>query len=163
LPQEATLQVAGLTRFETKAFSVYLEDNWQRNSRMTPWGALGSAVPYVEASGRMANLDVRPGFTAATVVTPGAAGPLSSVVFPASLIRTDWNNVGPRVGMAYRLAPGTASIRATASRTTRRRHSIAQRLVAQPPFAETETNAGSLEDPSARDRFAWRQRHHHYQ
>ncbi|HYN09027.1 MAG TPA: hypothetical protein VES67_16710 [Vicinamibacterales bacterium] len=150
LPQQATLQVAGLTQLRQKAFAVYLEDNWQRNSRMTfnlgvRWEV---PFPYVEASGHMANLDVTPDFTAAAVVTPGQVGPLSSITFPSSLIRTDWNNIGPRVGMAYRLARGTVlntSYGITYNTTSY--SSIAQRAVAQPPFADTLTNAGSMADP----------------
>jgi hypothetical protein len=150
LPQQATLQVAGLTRLRQKAFALYLEDNWQRSNRLTfnlgvRWEV---PFPYTEAGGRMANLDVTPDFTAAAVVTPGATGPVSQRQFPAALLRTDWHNVGPRLGMAFRLARGTvlhSSYSITYNTTSY--SSIAQRLVAQPPFADTLTNAGSLDEP----------------
>jgi hypothetical protein len=150
LPQQATLQVGGSTDLSQKAFAVYLEDNWQRSSRMTFNLGLRWEVPfaYVEAGGRMANLDVAPDFTAASVVTPKQVGPLSHVTFPSSMLRTDWNNIGPRVGMAYRLARGTVlNTSYSITYNTTSYSSIAQRLVAQPPFADTLTNAGAIDDP----------------
>src|SRR5688572_12087665 len=150
LPQQATLQVGGFTELRQQAFAVYLEDNWQRNNRMTfnlgvRWEV---PFPYVETSGRMANLDVAPDFTGAAVVTPGQAGPLSGLSFPSSMLRTDWNNVGPRVGMAYRLARGTVlNTSYSITYNTVSYSSIAQRLVAQPPFADTLTNGGAIDEP----------------
>jgi hypothetical protein len=154
MPQQASLQVGGFTDLRQKAFAVYLEDNWQRSGRMTfnlgvRWEV---PFPYVEANGRMANLDVTPAFTAASVVTPGQTGANSGISFPASMLRTDWNNVGPRVGMAFRLKPGMV-LHTSYSITynTGSYASIAQRLVAQPPFADTLTNAGTLDDPLSLD------------
>ena len=150
LPQQATLQVAGLTRLRQKAFAVYLEDNWQHNSRMTFNLGLRYEVPfpYVEENGHMANLDVTPDFTAAAVVLPGQAGPVTNYTYPAALVNTDWNNIGPRVGMAYRLARGTVlNTSYSITYNTTSYSSIAQRVVAQPPFSDTLTNAGSIADP----------------
>ena len=150
MPQLATLQVGGLTRLRERTFAAYIEDNWQRSSHMTfnlglRWEV---AMPYVEAGGQMANLDVSDGFTAASVVTPGQTGALSGIVYPAGLLKTDWNNIGPRIGMAYRLAKGTIlntsySITYNAGSYA----SIARNLVGQPPFAVAETNPGSLASP----------------
>ena len=64
-------------------------------------------MPFVETGGQMANLDTNADFTAAGVVLPGQMGPYSGVVFPSSLVKPDWNNVGPRIGMARRVAKGT--------------------------------------------------------
>jgi hypothetical protein len=154
MPQQASLQVGGITELRQKAFAVYLEDNWQRSGRMTFNLGLRWEVPfpYVDANSRMANLDVTPAFTAASVVTPGQIGPHSGVTFPEALLRTDWNNVGPRVGMAYRLRPGMV-LHTSYSITynTGSYASIAQRLIAQPPFADTLTNAGTLNDPLTLD------------
>jgi trimeric autotransporter adhesin len=150
MPQLATLQVGGLTRLRERTFDTYVEDNWQRSARMTfnlglRWEV---SMPYVEVNGQMANLDVTPGFTAASVVTPGQTSALSGTTFPAGLLKTDWNNIGPRVGMAYRLAKGTIlntsySITYNAGSYA----SIARNLVGQPPFAVAETNPGSIASP----------------
>lgn len=150
MPQQATLQVGGTTRLRERTFSAYVEDNWQYNARTTfnlglRWEV---AMPYVEAGGQMANLDVTPAFTAASVVTPGMTGAQSGITFPSGLLNTDWNNVGPRVGMAYRIARntifnGSYSITYNAGSYA----SIARNLVGQPPFAVAETNPGSLTSP----------------
>src|SRR5262249_60121484 len=49
----------------------------------------------------IANLDVAPGFTAATPVLPGAAGAFNGT-FPASLNHPDRNDFAPRIGIAWR-------------------------------------------------------------
>lgn len=150
MPQQATLQVGGTTKLRQRSFDAYIEDNWQRSPRMTiNWGLRWEVwMPYVETGGQMANLDVSPGFTAAKVVTPGQTGTLSGTTFPAGLLKTDWNNIGPRVGVAYRLAPGTIlntsySITYNSSSYA----SISRNLVGQPPFAVAETNTGTLGSP----------------
>jgi hypothetical protein len=154
LPQQATLQVGGVRTLRQKAFAVYLEDNWQRSGRMTFNLGLRYEVPfpYVEDNGHMANLDVTPDFTAAAVVLPGQTGAVSNFAYPAALLNTDWNNVGPRVGMAFRLARGTVlNTSYSITYNTSSYSSIAQRVVAQPPFSDTLTNAGSIEDPLSID------------
>ena len=159
VPQQATLQAGGNTRLHESAFDVYLDDNWQANPKMTWSLGLRWEVtrPYVEANGQMANLDVAPNFTAAQVVCPvqvagvcGPRGTLSGTAFPAGLVQTDWNNVGPRLGVAYRVAPKTV-LRASYSITYNSSSyaSIARQLVGQPPFAFAETNTGTLADPLA--------------
>ena len=150
MPQQATLQVGGTTRLRDRTFSMYVEDNWQRSAKMTfnlglRWEV---AMPHTEADGKMANLDVTQAFTAASVVTPGMTGAASGTTFGSGLVKTDWNNIGPRVGMAYRLARNTIlntsySITYNASSYA----SIARNLVGQPPFAVAETNVGTLASP----------------
>ena len=63
-------------------------------------------MPYVEVNGRMANLDVTPTFTAAVRCWPAATGPYTGA-FPAGLLNNDVNNLGPRLGVAYRVNPDT--------------------------------------------------------
>src|SRR5262249_32653733 len=105
------------------------------------------ARPYVELNGRMANLDATTTLSAVAPVLPGAVGPFTGA-FPAGLLTTDANNLGPRLGVAYRLRPTTIP---------RRRHgitynsgsyaSIARQLAGQPPFADTETIVGTTAAP----------------
>ena len=47
-----------------------------------------------------------PGFTAVAPVISGQSGPYTGG-FPAGLVNADVNNVGPRIGLAYRLGTGT--------------------------------------------------------
>jgi hypothetical protein len=150
MPQQATLQVGGVTQLREQAFDAYLEDNWQRNNRMTFNLGLRYEItmPYVEVNGHMANLDTTPNFTSASVVVPGQAGLESGIVFPSGLVKPDWNNVGPRVGMAYRVAKGTIlNTSYTITYNSSSYASIARSLVAQPPFSQTATNLGTLGDP----------------
>ena len=150
LPQQATLQAGGDTRLRQNAFDAYIDDNWQQSAKLTL--SLGLryelTMPYIESNGQMANLDVTPGFTAAAVVTPGQVGPLSGTTFPTALIWTDANNVGPRVGVAYRVAKGTI-LRGGYSITYNSGSyaTIARSLVGQPPFAFTGTNTGTPANP----------------
>jgi hypothetical protein len=101
LPQQASLQVSGPSHLQQHAFDGYFEDNWQKSLKLTLnlglWYEL--ALPYTEANGRMANLDVAPNFSALAPVQPGGVGPYTGA-FPAGLLNTDTNNLGPRLGFA---------------------------------------------------------------
>ena len=127
------------------AFDVYAEDNWQKSSKLTFNLGLRYelAQPYVEINGRMANLDAAPNFAAVAPVLPDTSGPYTGG-FPASLLNTDANNLGPRLGFAYRPQPSTI-LRGGYSITYNSGSyaSIARQLVAQPPFADTETITGN--------------------
>ena len=149
VPQLATLQVGGATHLRQRSFDLYVEDNWHKSAKLT--FSLGLryelALPYVEVNGRMTNLDVTPTFTAASPVVAGAVGPFTGP-FPAGLLDTDANNVGPRLGVAYRVARNTI-LRAGYGVTYNSGSyaAIARQLVAQPPFADTETVIGTDTGP----------------
>jgi hypothetical protein len=140
-PQQATLQVGGTSRLRQRSFDGYVEDNWQKTPKLTLNLGLRYelALPYVEANSRMANLDAAPGFTSVTPVQPGQVGP-DTGTFPNGLLNTDANNLGPRLGFAYRLQPRTI-LRGGYSITYNSGSyaSIARELVGQPPFADTDT------------------------
>jgi hypothetical protein len=148
-PQQAALQVGGTTHLRAKSFDAYIEDNWQKSARLTFNLGLRYelALPYVEANGQMVNLDAAPGFIAVAPVQPGASGPYSGT-FPAGLLYADRNNLGPRVGFAFRMTPRTI-LRGGYSITYNPSSyaTIARQLVAQPPFAETETVTGTETEP----------------
>lgn len=145
LPQQATLQVGGTSHLSGRSFDAYVEDNWRPSSKLTLNLGLRYelVMPYTETDGHLANLDVAPGFTAASSVTAGGTGPFTGV-FPAALLNTDKNNFGPRLGVAYRLATGTV-LRGGYSVTYNSGSyaAIARQLAAQPPFAETESIAAT--------------------
>src|SRR5206468_2732636 len=106
------------------------------------------ASPYTEANNRIVNLDAAAGFTAVVPVLPGAAGTLSGINFPNSLVKPDRNNVAPRVGIAWRAIKGTV-IRAGYGVTYNGAAygQIASQMSNQPPFSITQTNIYSTALP----------------
>jgi len=147
IPQQAALQVGGATELRGRSFDAYIEDNWQKSTKLTlNMGVRYELVaPYTEANGLLANLDAAPGFTSVAPVQAGGTGPFTGS-FPAGLINTDTNNIGPRVGFAYRPVRGTI-VRGGYSITYNPASyaNIARRLAAQPPAAVTETIVAGLE------------------
>lgn len=151
MPQQATLQSGGTTHLKGQSFNAFVEDNWRRGNRLTFNLGLRYelVLPYTESNGLMANLDVAPGFTGASAVTAGGTG-LFTGAFPAGLVDADLNNLGPRVGVAYRLANNTV-LRGGYSLTYNNGSyaQIARQLSAQPPFTLTQTILGSTTTPLA--------------
>ena len=147
IPQQAALQVGGQTELRGRSFDAYVEDNWQKSSKLTVNLGLRYELvaPYTEANGLLANLDAAPGFTSVVPVQAGGTGPFTGP-FPEGLINTDTNNIGPRVGFAYRPVRGTV-VRGGYSITYNPSSyaNIARRLAAQPPAAVTETIVAGLE------------------
>jgi hypothetical protein len=95
----------------------------------------------------MVNLDAAPGFTAVAPVLSGKTGTYSGL-YPTGLIRTDANNIAPRVGFAYRVAPGTILRGGYGiSYNSGSYSSMARQMVNQPPFAITNTAIGSAGSP----------------
>ena len=149
LPQQAALQVGGLTELRGRSFDAYLEDNWQKSPKLTFNLGLRYelVMPYTDANGHLANLDAAPGFLAVAPVLAGATGPFTGA-FPTGLINADTNNIGPRLAFAYRPVRGTV-VRGGYSITYNPGSyaNIARRLAAQPPAAITETIVGGPSSP----------------
>jgi hypothetical protein len=82
-------------------------------------------------------------------VIPGETGPYSGS-FPAGLVRADWNNVAPRIGAAWR-ATNRSVVRFGygLNYNTGSYSSIARNLYQQPPYFQTGTSIGTLDDPLA--------------
>jgi len=131
------------TYMRQSVFSVFAQDEWRARPGLTLNAGVryDTWLPFTEKYGRMANLDLAPGWTGAAVVTPGGQGPWLGPV-PDGLIRADHNNVAPRLGLAWRPSQKRRTILRLgysvfydASVFGR----IAQRLVYQPPFATAAT------------------------
>ncbi len=106
-------------------------------------------TPLHEKYGRMANLDIAPGFTGVAVVTPGASGPYSGT-FPDGLVDPDRNNLAPRIGLAWKPFP-KRPFQVRAGWGVYFNGSVynqaASRLAQQPPFAKTASLVTSLARP----------------
>jgi hypothetical protein len=109
LPQSSSIRFGdSSTYFRQNVWSGYVQDDWKVRPSLT----LNLGVryeydaPLTEKYGRIANLDIAPGYTAVAVVTPGATpgaiGPYSGK-FPAGLINPDYNNFSPRLGLAWKV------------------------------------------------------------
>ena len=149
LPQSASVRFGDTsTYFRGNQWGAFGQDDWRVRSNLTlnlglRWEYFS---PLAEKYGHIANLDIAPGFTAAAVVTPGQAGPYSGG-FPATLLRPDKNNFSPRGAVTWKPIP-KKSLQLRAGYGIYYNpsvyNSIATRLAAQPPFAQTQTLNTSL-------------------
>nr|MDQ3070523.1 TonB-dependent receptor [Acidobacteriota bacterium] len=150
LPQQASVQFGpGMIDLRGRSFSLFAQDDWRVGNTVTINAGLRYEflAPFEEAGGRMANLDVPADFSAAVPVLSGQVGAFSGA-FPAALVRADGNNLAPRVGIAWRFARGSVlrggyGINYNAGSYA----SIARQLIAQPPFADTNTVIGTVSAP----------------
>ncbi|MFY9746531.1 MAG: carboxypeptidase-like regulatory domain-containing protein [Acidobacteriaceae bacterium] len=99
--------------FRESVYDEYVTDDW----RVTPEFSLNAGIrweygaPITELFGRLVNLDIAPGFTAATpVIGTDPVGSLTGQHYPASLIRPDRSGVEPRVGIAWRPMGGSSLV-----------------------------------------------------
>ena len=150
LPQQATVQYGpGEVKMSGRSMSLFLQDDWRKNAGLTFNLGLRYELlwPFKEDNGRMVNLDVPADFTAAAAVLSGQTGPFTGA-FPSALLRADANNVAPRVGFAWRARPGLL-VRGGygVSYNAGSYASIARQMVAQPPFAVTDTEIGTAATP----------------
>ena len=143
-PQQTSLQFGTNSyNFRANAYDFFAQDDWRVRSTLSL--NLGIRYeyngPFTEADSRIANLDVAPGFTAASPVLPGKTGPFNGT-FPASLVRPDRNNFAPRIGIAWKpqkqmvVRAGYGINYNLAQYTT-----MIQNFAFQPPFANTATNS----------------------
>lgn len=147
LPQQATVQYGpGDVALTGRSLSLFAMDDWRARGNLTVNLGLRYELmrPFIESDDQLVNLDVTPDFTAAAPVIAGASG-LFSGEFPDALLRTDANNVAPRVGVAWR-GPASLVIRGGygVSFNAGSYGAIARQLASQPPFAVTNTNIGAL-------------------
>ena len=124
LPQQATLQVGGTTPSAPALRSTPTSRTTGRRARSSP-SISGCATSWrCRTSKSTAGWPIStstPDFTAVAPVTPGGVGPFTGA-FPAGLLNTDANNLGPRLGVAYRVDPQHDSAR-------RLQHHLQQRIV----------------------------------
>jgi hypothetical protein len=145
LSQQAALAYGpGEVELSGRSLSLFAQDDWRRTANLT----LNLGVryellwPFVERGGRMVNLDANSDFTAVAPVVSGGTGPYHGA-FPDALVGTDYDNLAPRVGFAWRLRPRTVLRGGYGiSYSSGTYSTIARQLVSQPPFAVTNTSIG---------------------
>ncbi len=139
--------------FRESVYDAYFTDDWRISSAVT----LNAGVrweygaPITELYGRLVNLDIAPGFTAAApVVASDPAGPLTGQRYPGSLVHPDKHGVAPRVGIAWRPAPGSSLvIRAGYGiyYDTSVYQNIALQMAQQPPLSKALSVQNSAANP----------------
>jgi hypothetical protein len=145
LPQTSTIGFGNPDKaFRSESYSVYVNDEWKIRPALTfTYGVRWEyETPVTEAQGRLANLDVAPGFTSVDAVpAAGKADPL---------VHADRTGLQPRVSLAWRPTLGSLVIRAGYGiyRNTNVYQSIATLLAAQPPFATAFNIASHPPAPS---------------
>lgn len=136
LPQSSSIRYSDSSIYlQRNTWNGYAMDEWKLNSRLTLNLGLRYEffAPFEEKYGRLANLDIAPGFLSAAVVTPGMNG------VPSGLINPDYGNFAPRIGLAWKVPTGKRSTIVRAGYgiyyNGQAYNSIAMKLAQQPPFA----------------------------
>ena len=150
LPQQASLQYGpGMLRFRSTAWSLYFQDDWRVRSNLTINAGFRYEYlsPYREVNNHLVNLDVPSDFTAAVPIEAGQSGPFNGR-YPNTIVEPDWNNIAPRIGIAWRPKPKLiVRVGYGINYSSPVYQGIAQKLAAQPPFAVTDTRIGTTLDP----------------
>jgi hypothetical protein len=144
LPQSSSLRFGSPSNyFRGSSYAAFLQDEWKARPNLSL--NLGMRyelfAPLYELYDRLANLDIAPGLTAVAAVTPGTPGPYSGE-FSRALVDRDRNNLGPRLGLAWKPKNGgRLTIRAGYGWYYNGSvyQNFATRLASQPPYAQTGT------------------------
>jgi hypothetical protein len=131
------------TYFQSMAYAGYINDDW----RILPVLSLTYGLRYeaftpaTEKYGHIANLDVAPDFSQASVVVPGQPGPFSGTL-PDSLVKGSYGNFSPRIGLAWR-PPFSKTMTVRGGYSVMYNGAVYNRfgssMASQPPFAQAET------------------------
>ncbi len=104
-PQSSSIQYSRNSNyFRQNQINFYAQDQWKVKPNLTLLFGVRYEYfsPFSEKYGREANLDIAPGYTNVSRVTPSIAG-LYSGAFPSGLIDPDRNNWSPRLALAWKL------------------------------------------------------------
>lgn len=135
------------------ASDAYIADDWRISPGLTVNAGLrweyGS--PVTELYGRLVNLDIAPGFTAAApVVAMHPVGSLTSRNYPDSLVYPDRHLIEPRFAISWRpFAAASLIVRAGYGvySNTSVYPSIATRMAQQSPLSKSLSVQNSVENP----------------
>lgn len=112
----------------------FIQDDWKLSGRLTL--NLGIryelALPWIELNDRQSGVILDPGPLYGKTIEAGA---VAGTGYNRSFVNTDWNNVAPRVGLAYKLTNRTVVRSAFGTFYGRDENlGISRRLTNNPPF-----------------------------
>jgi hypothetical protein len=99
--------------FRQTVYNAYATDDWRILTNLTINAGLrwDYGAPMTEIHGRLVNLDVTSGFTAARpVLGSDPVGPITGDHYPSSLIRPDKRGFQPRIGISWRPIPASTIV-----------------------------------------------------
>jgi trimeric autotransporter adhesin len=99
--------------FREPVYSAYFTDDWRVVPILTINAGLrwDYGAPITELFGRLVNLDVASGFTAAApVVGSDPVGAVTGGHYPSSLIRPERSMIEPRIGISWRPLPASTVV-----------------------------------------------------
>jgi hypothetical protein len=99
--------------FRAPAYDAYVTDDFRVKPTFTLYAGMRweYGAPMSELYGRMVNLDVAPGFTAAApVLASSPTGPVTGTRYPSTLVRPDYRGWEPRVGISWRPIPASTLV-----------------------------------------------------
>jgi hypothetical protein len=99
--------------FRQPVYDAYLTDDWRILPELTINAGMrwDYGAPMTELRGRLVNLDIASGFTAAApVLGSSPKGSLTGTNYPSSLVRPDRLGFEPRIGIAWRPIPASTLV-----------------------------------------------------
>ena len=99
--------------FRQSVYDVYATDDWRLRPELTINAGMrwDYAEPLTELKGRLVNLDLSQGFTAAAPVLGNRpTGAITGLTYPSSLIRPDYRKFQPRVALSWRPFPTYSTV-----------------------------------------------------
>lgn len=99
--------------FREPLYDAFLNDDWRVTPTLTINGGVRwqYSAPVTELHGRLVNLDINRGFTAAApVLVSDPVGAVTGERYPASLMRPDPNGIEPRIAFAWRPVPASSLV-----------------------------------------------------
>jgi hypothetical protein len=114
IPDTASIAYGNADKYlHSSLYDLYVNDNWNVNSSLTfQWGVRWDyQSPFTEEHGRLANLDIAPGWGATVPVTAvSPIGSLSGLHYPNSLVNPDKHQFSPRLSFAWRPIFGSSMV-----------------------------------------------------
>ncbi|MGC1460852.1 MAG: TonB-dependent receptor [Terracidiphilus sp.] len=114
IPDTSAISFGNLDKyFRQSVYDLYFTDDWRLLPELTVNAGMrwDYGAPLTEIYGRLANLDVSPGFAAvAPVVGSNPKGTVTGTAYPSSLVRPDKHGFEPRIGISWRPIPASTLV-----------------------------------------------------